>query len=277
MARRRRRRGVRITPLGYIVLFLIVAVMLVGVYFIIWSLGSGKQEAQGNLSSGATAVTPTPSLAPAESVVTPTPSLAPLAPTAAPAETVTNPPEAATPAPTQKPDDTPIPAVKTPSPSQVQGAIDGELMNDGVVLRDGPSGNYNIIKKYYAGEKLKIYAAESDYYFVQIVGDAKYGYMAKKFVQKNGLLAGETATPVPDLPDGAVAGVVSASKVALRNVPSTEENTPFGQIEKGVSVYVYYEMDGFYYIEVAATGTKGYASAQFITVDGDVPKATPKP
>lgn len=275
MARRRRRRGLRITPLGYIVLFLIVAVMLVGVYFIIWSLGSEKR-AEGNLGSGAVSVTPTPSLAPT-SEVTPTPSLAPTQPPTTAPDTATTAPEgsATTTAPTAT--DTPLPVVKTPTPSQVQGALDGELMNNGVVLRDGPSGNYTILDKYDSGTKLKIYAAEKDYYFVQVVSDGKYGYMAKKFIQKNGLLAGETATPTPNAPDGAVAGVVTASTVALRNVPSTEGNAPFGQIEKGANVYIYYEMDGFYYIEVVATGTKGYAKASFINPEGDVPKATPKP
>lgn len=271
MARRRRRRGLRITPLGYIVLFLIVAVMLVGVYFIIWSLGSGKDEAQANLGSGSVAITPTPSLAPLGDI-TPTPSLAPVQPQT---EAPTDVPETAT--PTVKPDDTPVPDVKTPSPSQVQGALDGELMSNGVVLRKGPSGTYDILKKYNSGTKLKVYAAENEYYFVQIVSDGTYGYMAQKFIEKNGLLVGETATPAPKVPDGAVAGVLTASVASLRNVPGTEDNTPFGQIERGANVYVYYEMDGYYYIEVAATGTKGYAKASFFSVEGDVPKATPKP
>lgn len=262
MARRSRRRGLRVTPLGYLVLFLIVAVMLVGVYFVIWSMSGGRQNAQGNLSSGATAVTPTPSLAPT-AVATDAPTTAP---TSAPAETG---------APTEAPKATKLPAVKTPSPAQVQGAIDGELMNNGVVLRDGPSGNYDKLAKYDSGTKMKIYAAEGDYYFVQIVSDSKYGYMAKKFVQKNGLLAGETATPAPNAPEGTVLGEVTSSVVALRNVPSTENNTPFGQIEKGVRVYVYSETNGFYYVEVAATGTKGYAKSDFIKVDAPVPTAKP--
>ena len=273
MARRRRRQGLRITPLGYIVLGLIVAVMLIGVYFIIWSLGSNRQEGQGNLSSGSVSITPTPSLAPVVDM-TPTPSLAP---TQAPTQASTNPPE--TPAPTPKPDDTPIPDVKTPSPSQVQSAVDGKLTTSGVVLRKGPSGNYDILGKYSEGTQLKVYAAEEEYYFVLIVKENKYGYMAKKFIEKSGLLPGETATPAPDLPDGVVAGTVSSSVVALRNVPSTENNTPFGQIERGVNVYVYYETAGFFYIEVAATGTKGYAKADFISVEdrSSVPARTPAP
>jgi hypothetical protein len=39
------RRSVRITPLGYIVLSIIILVMLVGIYFIVWSMrGSNNGE-----------------------------------------------------------------------------------------------------------------------------------------------------------------------------------------------------------------------------------------
>lgn len=273
MARRRRRRGMRITPLGYIVLGIILIVMFIGVYFIIWSTTGDNKKGEGNIVSGSVSITPTPSLEPVADA-TPAPTYAPTQePTLAP----TNPPE--TPTPTPKLDDTPVPDVKTPSPSQVQDALDGELTTNDVVLRKGPSGTYDIINKYSSGTKLKIYAAEGEYYFVMIVKDKIYGYMAQKFIEKNGLLKGETATPEPNVPDGAVAGTITASVVALRSVPSTEENTPFGEVKKGTAVYVYHMTNGFYYLEVAATGTKGYAKASFVSVDdkSKVPEITPKP
>lgn len=268
---RRRRQGLRITPLGYVVLGLIVVVMLVGVYFIIWSLtGNKDQQGQGNILSSSVNFTPTPTMSPAPGV-TPTPSLPPTqAPTLAP----TAPPE--TPTPTPKLDDTPQPDVKTPSPSQVESAVDGQTTAK-LNLRGGPGTQFNVLGTYSIGTRLKVYALENDFYFVMVVAENAYGYMSAEYVEKEGLLPGETLTPAPNLPDGAVAGTVSASVVALRNQPSTEGNTPFGQIERGIQVYVYYETDGFYYIEVAGTGTKGYAKAEFIAVEDPVPERTPNP
>ena len=116
------RRSVRITPLGYIVLSIIILVMLVGIYFIVWSMrGSNDDQENLNLDSNSTSMTPTPSLAPVgdqtqESSVT--------TDTATPEVTTT---PAETPTMTPKQDDTPEPAVKTPSPEQVASAVDGTL------------------------------------------------------------------------------------------------------------------------------------------------------
>lgn len=270
MARRRRRRqGLRITPLGYVVLGLIVAVMLVGVYFIIWSL-SGQGQKHENLSSASVSITPTPSLPPVEPLV----PASTATPTIAPTEVPTQAPE--TPSPTPKLDDTPPPQVRTPSPSQVQVALDGKTTSK-LRLRQGPGESYPILGTYSAGTKLKVYARENDFYFVMVVKENVYGYMSAEYVEKSGLLEGESADAIGNLPSGAVAGTVSASVVALRNVPSTVDNKAFGQLERGVAVYVYFEVDGFYYLEVAASGTKGYAKAEFITVTDAVPTGTPKP
>lgn len=259
----------RITPLGYMVLGIIVIVMLIGVYFIIWSTSSARKAGEGNLLSSSVTITPTPSLAPVDNA-TPTPTIQP---TDAPTNAPSAPPE--TPTPTPKPDDTPVPEVKTPSPSQVQGALDGRTTSK-LRLRQGPGEQYPILQTYVTGTQLKVYAREGDFYFVMVVKEKRYGYMSVDYVEKDGLLSGETTTPAPTAPEGAVIGTVRASVAALRNVPSTENNTPFGEVKKGVTVYVYSETDGFYYIEVAGTGTKGYTKADFITVTDSVSKATPK-
>ena len=178
---------------------------------------------------------------------------------------------------TPKQDDTPEPTVKTPSPAQVAAAADGTLNASGVVLRQGPSASYSILGKYSSGTQLKIYEIDGDYYFVKVVKENLYGYMAVKFVDKTGLLPGETATPTPQAVAGTVAGTVSASVVALRSVPSTEDNTPIGEISKGSSVLIYFKTDDFYYIQVVDTGVKCYAVAKYITASSMVPEGTPVP
>ena len=73
-----KRRTVRITPLGYIVLTIIILVMVVSIYFIVWSMrNAGREQPEGNLNSNSVqTTTPTPSLAPVNAATT--------APTAAP-------------------------------------------------------------------------------------------------------------------------------------------------------------------------------------------------
>lgn len=271
MARRRRRRRRRITPLGYVVLSIIILVMLVGIYFIIASFGKSaesKPEERGN----ATVVTPTPSLPPVQTEAAATPSMADAA--GAVPDTATSAPEAS-PTPTVKPDDTPEPDIKTPSPSQVKAAVDGKL-KERLNLRQGPGKEYTVIGTYDSGTRLKVYALENGFYFVMVLAENKYGYMSADYVEKSGLLPGEDATPVPDAPAGKIAGTVT-SKVALRTVPTTEGNNPVGQLEKGTSVYILFKTEKFYYIEIVSSGQKYYAFAQYIRADGAVPEGTPVP
>ncbi|NLI53997.1 MAG: SH3 domain-containing protein [Clostridiales bacterium] len=264
-----RRRTVRITPLGYIVLSIIILVMLVGIYFIIWSMrGSNGETGEGNLNSASVQMTPTPSLAPVDSTTA--------TPVSTPTQQAVSTP-AGTPTMTPKQDDTPEPAVKTPTASQVQSAVDGTLNASGVVLRAGPSPSYSIIGKYSSGTQLKVYEVADDYYFVKVVKENLYGYVASKFVDKAGLLPGENATPTPKSIAGTIPGTVSASKLALRTVPSTEDNTPIGEVVKGDSVLIYFKTGDFYYIQVVDTGVKAYAAAKYITASTAVPTGTPVP
>ncbi|HRX58250.1 MAG TPA: SH3 domain-containing protein [Eubacteriales bacterium] len=265
-----RKKTVRITPLGYIVLSIIILVMLVGIYFIVWSMrGSKTDDSTAESTADVSAsTTPTPSLAPVDAQTTDYVATEPPTTTAAAQETATM---------TPKQDDTPSPEVKTPSPEQVQSALDGTLNASGVVLRSGPSQSYDILGKYSSGTQLKVYEADGDYYFVKVVKENLYGYFAIKFVDKAGLLPGESATPTPEAIAGTIPGTVSASKLALRTVPTTEDNTPIGEIVKGDSVLIYFKTGDFYYIQVVATGVKCYAAAVYITASTTVPTGTPVP
>lgn len=270
--RRRRRSRVRVSPLGYIVLSIIILVMLVGIYFIIWSMRGDKTENTETLTSSII-VTPTPSLPPIADTATPT--VAPVdTPAVAPVEPAAETPPAATDTP--KPPDTPQPDAKTPSPSQVKTAVDGKTTSR-LNLRRGPGKTYDILGTYNSGTQLKVYALESDFYFVMVVKENKYGYMSAEYVEKQGLLPGESATPSPPVPEGLIAGTVSASEAAVRTMPTKEGNTPFATLVHGDAVYIYFRADDYYYIQVVQTGKKGYAYADYIRAEDSVPKGTPVP
>lgn len=265
-----KRRTVRITPLGYIVLTIIILVMVVSIYFIVWSMRNpGSEQPEGNLNSNSVqTTTPTPSLAPVNTAtIAPTATMAPA--TTAPATTTST--------VTPKQDDTPEPAVKTPTAAQVAAAVDGTLNSSGVVLRAGPAQTYSILGKYSSGTQLKVYEASGDYFYVRIVKENLVGYIAAKFVDKAGLVPGENATPTPKAIAGTIPGTVSASKLALRSVPSTEDNTPIGEVVKGDEVLIYFKTGDFYYIQVVSTGVKCYAAAKYITASTAVPTGTPVP
>ena len=214
--------------------------------------------------------------------ITPTPSLPPVAaqptatdaPTPEPSAPPTDAP-VASPTPTVKPDDTPAPDVKTPSPSQVKAAVDGKTTSK-LNLRKGPATSYEILGTYSTGTRLKVYALEGEFYFVMVLAENKYGYMSAEYVEKSGLLPGESATPIPDAPEGKVNGTVT-STVALRTVPSTENNKPVGQLEPGTAVYILFKTGNFYYVEIVSSGQKYYGYSQYIRADDVVPEGTPVP
>jgi hypothetical protein len=98
---------------------------------------------------------------------------------------------------TPKQDDTPEPAVKTPTAAQIASAVDGTLNSSGVVLRAGPSQTYSILGKYSSGTQLKVYEASGDYFYVRVVKENLVGYIAAKVVDNAGIVPGENATPSP--------------------------------------------------------------------------------
>jgi len=266
-----KRRTVRITPLGYIVLAIIVLVMVVSIYFIVWSMrNTSGEQPQGNLNSNSVQTnTPTPSLAPVSAATAaPTTPPATTAPTIAPTAAATM---------TPKQDDTPEPATKTPTAAQIAAAVDGTLNSSGVVLRAGPAKTYSILGTYSSGTQLKVYEASGDYFYVRVVKENLVGYIAAKFVDKAGVVSGENATPTPKAIAGTIPGTVSASKLALRSVPSTADNTPIGEVVKGDEVLIFFKTDDFYYIQVVSTGVKCYAAVKYITASTAVPTGTPVP
>ena len=267
-----KRRTVRVTPLGYIVLTIIILVMVVSIYFIVWSMrNAGSEQPQGNLNSNSVqTTTPTPSLAPVSAA-----TAAPTTPPATTAPTTTAPTTTTTVTPKQ--DDTPEPAVKTPTAAQISAAVDGTLNSSGVVLRAGPAQTYSILGKYSSGTQLKVYEASGDYFYVRVVKENLVGYIAAKFVDKAGVVSGENATPTPKAIAGTIPGTVSASKLALRSVPSTADNTPIGEVVKGDEVLIFFKTGDFYYIQVVSTGVKCYAAVKYITASTAVPTGTPVP
>jgi len=266
-----RRRRVRLTPFGYLVVAIFILLVLGGMYLALRSIGGSDDPA----------ATPTPPLAqnvPNDPTATNVPINVP--DTSTPTPTFT-PEPTATPVPT--PDPTPMPtatpsAARTPSPSEVEKALDGKLTTGGVVLRAAPNTDGAILGKYVSGTNLKVYGESGDYYHVQVVKEELYGYMAKKFVE----VANATPEPIAtSLPTGAVGGKVRSSKIALRSAPDlTDSSNKVGQVENGEPVYIYYQYtnelgEKFYYIEVARTGKKAFAFAEYITPEGEVPKGTP--
>lgn len=272
-------RRVRLTPLGYVVAAVLILLILGGLYLIIRGIG-------GDGSAGATPTPPLANTASASPSVSPdlststSPGLStqnPALGSPTPSLVSTNPP---TQVPTTAaPTNTPA-TVRTPSPDEKANAKEGKLTTGGVVLRAAPNTDGAILGKYISGTNLEVYGESGDYYFVQIVKEGVYGYMAKKFIEVN------TATPEPittSVPSGAVGGTVRASIVALRSAPDLEDDgNKVGQIEQGEPVYIYFKYtnasgDTFYYIEVARTGAKAYTFAEYITAESSVPTGTPVP
>ena len=183
----------------------------------------------------------------------------------------------ATPVPqaTAEPDDSDADAAsRTPTPEEIANARYAKMTSGGVVLRAAPNKNGDILGKYANGTELYIYASASDdYYFVQMIQDGKYGYMAKKFIKTAVATAAPTATPEPlDVPEGAVEGYVCKSKVALRSAPDlTDDSNKIGQLLQNDAVFIYYKTGDFYYIEVPSTGVKAYAYSTYIKAKGAVP------
>ena len=269
-------RRVRLTPFGYLVVAILVLLLLGGLYLIIGGIGSSPSPA----------ATPTPPLAPGTSV-SPDPADS-AAPDPSPDPTLSVEPSMTpdltaqpTNVPTTPPTNSPKPEnSRTPSPDEVKNAKDGKLTTGGVVLRAAPNKDGEILGKYVGGTNLKVYAESGDYYFVQVVKEEKYGYMAKKFISVN------TDTPEPittSVPTGAIGGTVRSSIVALRSSPDlSDSGNKVGQVEQNEPVYIYFKYtnaagDTFYYIEVARTGKKAYAFAEYITAESSVPTGTPAP
>ena len=258
MARRRRR--FRLKPAGYAVLGILLLVIGLCIYAIIRAIVGGPDNNDVLLPPEASA-SQTPEIM--QSTQTPVPEQTPSpTPIVTPTPLVTPTPVTYTQAPTNTPKPQATP--RTPTSSEKKNAKIGTLQNDGVNLREGPSTDYERIGNYNKGATMKVYDEDGDFYFVKMDKDDKVGFMSKDLVSL------QDATPPPNVPSDAVSGTVTASTVALRKGPSREE-TAITELEKNDIVFVYYKAGEFYYVEVAETGKKGFAFADYIKPSGSVP------
>lgn len=153
----------------------------------------------------------------------------------------------------------------------VKEAGAGELSGNDVNLRQGPSTKTPIvIQNMKRGTELTLYTTDGDFYFVKVNSAKKYGYVAKKFVKVTKAIgAGDTKEDLSDQPEDTVLGTITASKLAIREKPSTDAKA-IGEYYKDKKVYIYYKEGDFYYVKVAGTKTKGYMAAKFIKASGEV-------
>ena len=179
--------------------------------------------------------------------------------------TPSNPPVTYSAPPTQSPTAKPPATPRVPTSSEKRNAQAGVLQNDGVNLRSGPSTSYERIGTYDKGDTMQVYDTDGDFYFVKMDKDDKVGFMSKKFVT-----VGVQATIPADVPTDAVPGKVTANVVALRSGPN-KTDTAITELKKDEALFVYYQVGEFYYVEVAATGKKGFAYASYVKPEGSVP------
>lgn len=285
------KRRIRLTPFGYLVLAALIALLLACGYLLARAAGGASLTPEGQIISGSgnplgveQPPSPTPTPNPAQVALdgliheaaaagndpTPAPTPTPV-PTRVPTPTIY-----LTPAPANNTTPSPTPAKfsRTPSPDEVAGAVEGKLNTGGVNLRAGPSTNDEIVGTDFSkGTKLKVYALENDFYFVQIVASGKYGFIASKFVTAEGITPKPIATKVPV---GAFGGKVDASTLALRRGPGTDYNL-LAEFTKGTPVYVYFQVNDWFYLQIAETGQYGYMKAKYIETEGTPPAGTPVP
>ncbi len=260
--KRKHKRRIRITPRGYLVLGVFVLFVLLIVLICMLCCGKPAEKTEGGSYAAAPGPEPDASAQPEETPVpTPTPS----------PEATPSPNAAETPGLSSA-------GVRLPSAEQEAGAVSGLVRASGVALRKGSSKSYGILRKCEDGEALLVYAQENEYTFVKTLADNQFGYIATQYVQKFGLLPGEAGeTPRPASRPGGIMGIVNVEEMYLRGAPSKEGNEPLGLCKKDTLVWVYFQTDKWYYVEIASTGECGYLYAQYIMTQSAVPAGTPVP
>ncbi len=246
---------------GYLFLIGLFVLLGLGLFFIVRAL-------TGNTTQSEAEPTPTPRVVGASVQVSATPTIPPIG-TALPTNTpfipaADTPAPAATPVPTPVPTPTPKSSIRTPTSAEKKNARPGYLTGDDINLRVGPSTDYKSLGKYKKNETLLIYATDGDFTFVKMDKDNKIGFISKKYV------AASKASTSGKNPSGSIAGKVSARTVALRSKPD-KSSSAITELKAGDTVYVYHKDGSFYYLETAS-GKKGYAWADYISVKGSVPK-----
>lgn len=262
-------RRFKLKPAGYLVLGILFLVIVLCIYAIIRALSGPKTAQQVVLPQES------PAESPVQAVVTPiptelleeTPEVTGDEPLTSSEETSTPDPGTATTSSTATPAPTPTASPRVPTSSEKKKAKYGVLNNDGVNLRSGPSTDYERIGNYNKGATMAVYAKDGDFYFVKMDKDGKVGFMSKKFITVSDTA---TVTIPPNAPSDAVTGKISASKVALRTGPNKTDSA-IKELKKGATLYIYYKIGEFYYVEDVASGKKGFAYAAYVSADGSVP------
>ena len=283
MAGNARRKKLKLTPFGYMVLAALILLVLVAVVMISRYGGKASVAKEGEISgsgdplgvsmdatqeenaldnfiSGASAD---------EQLQRPEQNAMVIVTTKAPTPTISL---ETTPCPVAgQPTPSPTPALysRTPSPEEEAGAVIGKLNTGGVNLRAGASKYDKILGTGFTkGTKVKVFAVQNSFYFVQIVATGDYGFIACDFINVDGI------TPEPQMtsvPQGAVGGSVCATKAMLRNGPAKDYNG-LGEYRRNTLLYIYYVTDGWYYVEVAKTGEKGYMRTDLVAAENVVPE-----
>jgi len=283
----RTKRRIRLTPFGYLVLSALIAALLACGYLIARAAGGASLSPEGKIVTGSgnplgVSESPVPTSTPnaaqaALGGLIHEASAAGIDPTPTPAPThVPTPTIFLTPAPTSASTPTPTPASisRTPSPEEIMNAVDGKLSTSGVNLRAGPSVNDKVIGTDFSkGTKLKVYGIEGEFYFVKIIAVDKVGYISTKFVTAEGMTPKPIATQVPP---GAYGGKISASTLALRRGPGTDYGL-VGEYLNGTMLYVYFQVNDWFYVQLAENGQFGYMKAKYIETEGTPPAGTPVP
>lgn len=267
--KRRVRRVLKLTGLGKAFLSVII-LAVVGVFALTRFADSQSSPTYTSETGPAGSGIPLSFIASAEStpVPTPTPTIEP-SPTPTIRLLITPIPEGAvTPSPT------PASESRFPTTDEIANAIEAKLVRGGVTLRAGPSTNDKALTTGLGkNTRVKVYARENDFYFVQVTSSGLYGFISCKFIEVEGF----TPVPIPTkVPAGAVGGEVNSKTLTLRNGPGTDYNSIY-EYTKGTLLYVYFQTGEWYYVEVPQSGAKGYMKTSYVTVQAAPPAGTPVP
>lgn len=268
MAKKRRKRVLHITNLGKATLSL--AIFVVVAIVVLANLPGSDNPVPVSVITGSGSPLGLESKASADATPVPTAT-----PTPAPSPTPTI-RLIVTPAPDVYYSPTPSPAnvSRTPTQEEVRGAVEAKITGSKVTLRAGPSTDDKALKtKIPKKTRVKVFAREGDFYFVQLITSGDYGYIAAQFIE----VAGFTPEPIAtQIPQGAVGGEVSSKSLMLRSGPGTDY-PDLHTYTKDTLLYVYFQTNDWYYVEVCRDHRKGYMKADHVSVRTAPPAGTPVP
>lgn len=265
MAKRRRKKKYRLSVFGKAVAAFFVFIVLAVV--VLTNLPNTKTDGVNVVIEGSGNPLERAASADATPVPTPTPT-----PVPSPTPTIRM---IETPVPVNAVTPVPLVVARTPEPQESGKAIEARLNASGVNLRAGPSANDKVIKAGYSkNTRVKVYAREGNFYYVQIISDGQFGYVSAKFLPD---LPAFTPVPVATrVPEGAVGGKIISNSLTLRKGPGTDYPS-IGEYLKNQPLYIYFESNAWYYVEIPGEGTRGYLSRNYVEPEAAPPAGTPVP